>query len=315
LDNQLLKLKVSKLYYQKGLSKLEISKRLKISRFIITKLLKEALEDGSVKIIINEPNMSFLELENILEDRFGIYRAIVVETGYNYDETRRNIGKAAAQCLVDMVSDDDVLGIAWGTTIYEMLNFLPNSVDKKNIKVVQMTGGLSQAPINYDSVKISRQLAEIFNAKCYQMYAPAIFDNEETRELMLSESKIKETLDMFKEINIAITGIGSVFPEPSTILYKEGFIKKDDFEEILKDKPVGNMNAYFFNKNGQKCKSPLDNKTLDMDILQFKKIRYVVGVAGGKFKSEAILGALKGKIINIVVTDEETAKTIIDKSN
>lgn len=313
MDNQLLKLKISKLYYQKGLSKLEISKKLKISRFIITKLLKEALEDGSVKIIINEPKISYLELENILEDRFGIYRAVIVETGYNYDETRKNIGRAAAQCLVEMVSDGDVLGIAWGTTIYEMLNSLPSSVEKKNIKVVQTTGGLSQVSINYDSVKICRQLAEIFNAKSYQMYAPAIFDNEETRELMLSESKIKETLDMFKDINIAITGIGSVFPEPSTILYKEGFIRKEDFEEIMKDKPVGNMNAYFFNKDGQQCKSPLDKKTLDMDIAQFKKIRYVMGVAGGKFKANAILGALKGKIVNILVTDAETARTIIDK--
>lgn len=313
MNNQLLKLKISKLYYQKGLSKLEISKKLKISRFIITRLLKEALEDGSVRIIINEPSVSYLELENKMEEKFGIYRAVIVETGYNYDETRRNIGKAAAQCLVEMVSDNDVLGIAWGTTIYEMLNYLQPSVDKKNVRVVQMTGGLSQVSIDYDSVRISRQLAEIFKAKSYQMYAPAIFDNEETRELMLSESRIKETLDMFREINIAITGIGSVFPEPSTMLYKEGFIRKDDFEEIMKDRPVGNMNAYFFNKDGQQCKSPLNNRTLDMDIFQFRKIRYVMGVAGGKFKTDAILGALRGKIINIIVTDAETARAVIDR--
>lgn len=313
MQNESLKLKVSKLYYQKDLSKLEISKKLKISRFIITKLLKKALEDGSVRIIINEPDKSFLDLENTLEDKFGIHRAVVVETGYNYDETRANIGKAAAQCLLEMVSDNDVIGIAWGTTIYGMLNFLPSSVDKKNIKVVQITGGLSQVSVNYDSIKISRQLAEVFKAKSYQFYAPAIFDNEETKKLMLSESKIKETLDMFKEINIAITGIGSVLPEPSTILYKKGFIRKDDFEEIIKGKPVGNMNAYFFNKDGQKCLSPLNNKTLDMDIEQYKKIRYVMGLAGGKFKADAIFAALKGKIINIIVTDEETAKAIIDK--
>jgi deoxyribonucleoside regulator len=313
LQSELLKLKVSKLYYQKGLSKLEISKKLKISRFIITKLLEKALEDGSVKIIINEPNSSFLELENVLEEKFRIYRAVVVETGYNYDETRVNIGRAATQCLLDMVSDNDVIGIAWGTTIYEMLNFLPISVDKKNIKVVQITGGLSQVSISYDSIKISRQLAEIFKARSYQIHAPAIFDNEETKKLMLSESKIRETMDMFKEINIAITGIGSVLPEPSTVLYREGFIKKEDFKEILKDNPVGNINAYFFNKDGQKCISPIDNKTLDMNIDQLKKIRYVIGVAGGIFKADAIFAALKGKIINIIVTDEETAKAIIDK--
>lgn len=128
---------------------------------------------------------------------------------------------------------------------------------------------------------------------------------------MLSESKIKETLDMFREINFAITGIGSIFPEPSTILYKKGFIKKEELMEIQKCDPVGNINSYFFNKDGQECPSPINDRTLDMDINNLKRIRYVLGLAGGIIKVEAIRAALKGKIINIIVTDEETAKELI----
>ncbi len=39
----------------------------------------------------------------------------------------------------------------------------------------------------------------------------------------------------------------------------------------------------------------------------------VIGIAGGDNKVEAILGALRGGFINILITDEETALKIIER--
>ncbi len=307
-----LKLKVCKLFYERGLSKQEIGSRLKISRFKVTRFLEEALNEGMVKIIINEPENSYMEIENALEEKFKIFRALVVETGDTYEETKKNIGKAGANCLLDMIDNDDVLGVAWGTTIYEMVKALPESVEKKNITVVQITGGLGQTSVGYESLEITRRLAEIFKAPSYQLYAPAIFDNEETKKLMLQESKIIETINMFGKVNIAVVGLGSVLPEPSTLLYRDGYIKQEDFEEIVSSNAVGNVNSSFYTLDGKRCFTKIDRKTIDVDADQLKRVRYVIALAGGKFKAQAIYGALKGKIVNIIVTDNETAQILVD---
>jgi len=313
LNNNLLKAKVCKLYYQSGISKIDIGKKLRISRFKVADLLDQALKEGIVEITINEPSHTFLDLESSLEEKFKIYRAAVVETSFNYEETKKNIGRAAANCLLDMAYDGDVIGVAWGTTIYEMVNFLPLSIERNNISVVQITGGLNQVSMDFNAIELTRRVAKAFGAKSYQLYAPAIVDSIDTKNVLISESNIKKAIEMFNKINIAIVGVGSVVPEPSTMLYRDGFIRKEDFDNISKCGAVGDINSYFYDKNGKKCKTPLENRTIGMNLDQLRRVRYVMAVGGGKFKTDAIYGALKGKIINIIVTDNKTAEAILKK--
>lgn len=313
MNEKLLMSKVCKLYYQRGLSKIDIGKKLRISRFKVAELLDRALKEGIVEITINEPEHTFLDLENILEEKFKIYRAVVVETSFSEEETKRNIGRAAASCLIDMVYDGDVIGIAWGTTISEMINALPTKVKRNNISVVQITGGLKQVPLEYNAIELARRLSRIFNAESYPLYAPAIVDNVETKNALLSETNINNTIAMFNKINIAIVGIGSVIPQPSTLLYKEGFIKKEDLEDLVKCGAIGDINSYFYNQNGEKCQTELGKRTIGMDLDQLRRTRYVMALAGGKSKVDAIYGALRGKIVNIIVTDEETVRELLEK--
>ncbi|MBN2072602.1 MAG: sugar-binding transcriptional regulator [Actinobacteria bacterium] len=313
MNDNLLKVKVSKLYYQQNLSKVEISKNLRISRFKVAQILEEAVEEGIVTINIQEPENTYIDLENKLEEKFKIFRVSVVDTSSDYGITKRNIGKAAANCLKDIVYDGDTIGIAWGTTIYEMVNSLPAKIERKDISVVQLTGGLNQVEARYNAIELSSRLAKVFSCSCYQLYAPAIVDGVQTKSLLFEDSSIKRTLDMFGNVNIAIVGIGSVSPRPSTLLYREGFLKEKDIKNIIGDCAVGDINTYFYDINGNTCKSDLEDRTVGMNIEQLKRIRYVIGVAGGGFKANAIYAALKGKIINVLVTDHNTAETLLEK--
>ena len=313
MNNNLLKVKVCKLYYKNGLSKIEIGKKLRISRFKVAKLLDEAVKEGVVNITINEPKDTYLDLENSLEERFKIYRAVVVGTSFNYEETRRNIGIGAANCLIGMVYDNDTVGIAWGTTIYEMVNSLPASVNRSNISVVQLTGGLNQVSADFNAIELTSKVAKIFDAKSYQLYAPAIVDSEETKKVLFSESNIKKTIEMFNTVNIAVVGIGSVIPKPSSMLYRDGFIGKNDFESILSSNAVGDINSYFYDENGERCETELERRTIGMNLDQLRRVRYTIGVAGGEFKVDAIYSALKGKIVNLIVTDNKTAEEVLNK--
>lgn len=313
--NHLLKVKVSKLFYQNKFSKVEIAGKLRMSRIRVSNLIETAEKEGIVKIIINEVKSSYVELENSLEEHFKIYRAVVVEKSVDDLNTKKSIGIAAADCLLDMVQNNDFIGVAWGTTILEMVNSLPKFIKKKNISVVQLTGGSNQIPNNINASELTRRMSEIFNSKSYYLHAPIILNTEEARNILVSEKDIKNTMDVFNKINIAIVGIGCIAPEPSTKLYKDGFIKKEDLESILNSSAVGDINSYFYDLEGKNCKTFLSNKVIGIDLMQLRRIRYVIGLAHGEKKLDAIYGALKGRIINLIVTDNETAEELLIKAN
>lgn len=313
IKNELLKVKIAKLFYQNGLSKIEIGEKLRISRLKVAALLEDAIKEGIIKIFINEPKESFIDLENELEERFKIYHAIVAETSIDYESTRKNIGRAAANYLADTIYDNDVIGVAWGSTTYEAVNYLPDKITRKNITVVQITGGSNQVPININASELSRRIADIFDAKSYFLHAPVVVNSKEARDILYEEAGIKNTLDMFNKINLAIVGIGATYPEPSTMLYKDGFINKENFNSITSD-CIGDINSYFYNKDGSESYTILRDRVIGMNLDQLKKVRYVMAVAGGENKADAIIGALKGRIINIIVTDNKTAEAILSKN-
>ncbi len=315
IKNELLKVKVAKLYYQNGLSKMEIGEKLRISRLKVAALLEDAIKEGIVKIFIDEPKESFIDLENELEKRFKIYNAIVAETSIDNESTKKNIGQAAANYLADIIYDNDVIGVAWGSTTYEVVNYLPERINRKNITVVQITGGSNQVPININASELTRRITDIFNAKGYFLHAPVVVKSKEARDILYEETSIKNTIDMFDKINFAIVGIGATHPEPSTTLYKDGFIKKEDFNNSISSDCVGDINSYFYDKDGIECHTILRDRVIAMNLDQLRKVRYVMGVAGGENKVDAIVGAMKGRIINILVTDSKTAEIILSKSD
>ncbi len=311
MEDYQLKIKVGTLYYKHNLSKIEIGEKLRISRFKVAKLLEDALREGIVKIHIAQPENTYFDIETDLEKKFNLYRATVVEAVEDYAVLKKNCGIGAARCLRDIVYEGDNIGIAWGTTIYELINALPESIDTKDISVVQITGGLNQVETKFNAIELSSKLAKVFHARCFQLYAPAIVDCVETREMLFNDSSIKRTLDMFSQVNIAIVGIGSIRPKPSTLLYQKGFLNDGDIEKIVGSCAVGDINTCFYADNGSICKSGLDNRTIGMNLEQLKRVRYRMGIAGGKFKFNAIKAALKGKIINILVTDCNTAQKLL----
>jgi deoxyribonucleoside regulator len=312
-EDNLLKVKVCTLYYRHHLSKVEIGRNLRISRFRVARLIEDAVLDGTVTIDIREPENTFTELENTLENEYGILRACIVGAAGSYDQTRIRLGAAAAGCFVDFVHDGDTIGIAWGTTIHEMVNALPTKLDRRDVTVVQLTGGLNQVESKYNAIELSSRLAEIFDSTCYHLFAPAIVDNSETKEKLLNDSNIKRTLDMFNRVDVAIVGIGSVSPEPSSLLYKAGILSDEYVNRLLTNSAAGDINTCFYDDNGKNCGSDLEDRAVGMNIDQLKKVKYVMGIAGGDFKVRAIKAALSGRIVNILVTDDKTASSLLEQ--
>src|SRR4030066_347042 len=195
--NVKLMVKVSNLYYKDSLTQEEISKKLKISKYQVNRILKKAVSSGIVQVNIIDPTVSISSVETDLEKRFGLKRAIVVEnSGLSDLELKAKLGVAAASYLLEIIKDGDVIGLSWGTTINEVINHLPSKVNTK-VEVVQITGGSHQLSINLNCHDITRRFAAIFGVEPQILYAPAILDSKDLFNMLLNETSIKQTFEYF----------------------------------------------------------------------------------------------------------------------
>jgi len=310
-----LKVKVSRMYYLSDISKTEIGKRLGISRFRVSRLLEQARQEEIVRIEVIEPVTSFADLEEQLEERFDLHHAVVVNmTDQSSQGSMRAIGVAAAERMTNLLNDGDVLGITWGATVNEVVKALPSKIDM-DLQVVQTVGGLNQMAISVNAMDLARRVAAIYDARCYALHAPVMVNNMTAREVLLQDNGIRETVDMFEKVTVALSGIGAFSSRVVSNLLMTGYFSEDDLTRLKDRKVVGDIYAHFFNIHGQCCDPEIEKRIIGMSIDQLKAVRYSIGVAAGVHKSLAILGALRGKLINILITDYATALDILEKDD
>lgn len=302
--------KVSKMYYKENLSQLDISKKLLISRPDISRLLTLAKKRGIVNIYISEPSKDYSNIEFALEKKYGIKEVIIVSNESNVLGTKQNIGAAAAFYLDRVIKDNLKIGVSWGTTIQEMVRYLNPTRYPKNIEVYQLTGGISGTEVDMQAGELTRKISKTYGGKQYIMYAPAFVKDEKTKSAILSgDPDLLNTLNMARKCNINFVGIGPV--RNSTNLLYKSFFTKADIEKLVKLGAVGDVCGRFFDKDGKTCYEQIDKRTIGVSLDDLKKAKYVVGIGGGYEKIEAINGALKGGIINVLITDEQTSKSLI----
>ncbi len=309
-----LMVKIANLYYKDNLKQESISKKLKVSKYQVNRILKRAVKSGVVQINIIDPTINISNLEEKLERKLNLKRAIVVENfGLSDLELKSKLGQAAAKYLLEIIKDGDVIGISWGTTINEVINYLPSKIGK-SVEIVQITGGSHELSINLNCHDITRRFASKFGVEPHLLYAPAIVDSKKMHDLLINETSIKKTFEYFNKLNIAIVGIGAMYPKIISTLIKTGHISNSDLKSLKKSKAVGDVYSHFFDINGKICDSNLSGRVVAMPVEDLLKVPYSVGIAGSKLKAEAILGAIRGNYINIIITDSTAAKKILEIS-
>jgi deoxyribonucleoside regulator len=114
-----------------------------------------------------------------------------------------------------------------------------------------------------------------------------------------------------KKANIALFTIGSI--KTDSLLFQMGYFTEND-QKSLNEKAVGDICSRFFDKNGEICDESLNERTLGVKLEDLRKKEYSILVAGGPNKIEGIYGALKGHYANVLITDQYTAKFLLDKN-
>ena len=306
--------KISSLYYNRGDSQQEISERLQISRPKVSRLLKRARELGIVQIIVDIPDNDHVGLEINLEKKFDLKEVVIVETDVAESarpevDIKKALGFAAAKYLERTLSDGDIIGMSWGSTLMAMIESLPH-ISTNNVHVVQTLGGVGPAEAKDHAMDISRRLSRLLDARLTLLQIPGVASSPEIKNILLSDHRLLANLDLLSEIKKVFVGIGALKTNP--ILKRESNEIPDGIlTEILHSKAVGDVGLNFYDIHGNEVDTGFKDLFIGMSLDDFRKVDNVVGIAGGAEKFEAIQGALRGRFLDVLITDYDTAVMLL----
>lgn len=296
---------VASLYYERGWNQLRIAKALKLSRSMISRLLREAREKKIVQVSIQWPIRTVRDLEEQLMQEFGLRGARVLDVeNLPYPELVGQLGKLGALELVRHLRDGMTVAVTWGITLWELIQALPSQAYPR-LRVVQCLGALGGSQ-PCDSPAIVRRLAETLGAQGYYLHAPLIVESEATCRRLLQERMIQEVLDLARRADLLLVGIGTTEPELSS-LKRSGALSDAELAWLRERGAVGYLCARYLDPNGRPIPTPFDRRTIGLTLDEIHRIPCVFAVAGGILKARAILAALRSGLIDILVTDKGAA--------
>jgi deoxyribonucleoside regulator len=305
-------LKICYLYYREERTQEEISELVGYSRFKISRILKEARKRGLVVISINDPGVDLAETEMALARKFDLTQAVVVRTNeFSGRPVIDQVGEAAARYLRDVVGRHRIMGVTWGLTVYHVASSL-EPLDAANLSLVQIGGGLGTIE-GSDNNMLTMMFAQKLGAKAYIIPAPVIVRNRAIRDTLFKEKKIQETLAMAKKADLVLFGVGMIGIEG--LLWKSGFLNRSDASKLKESGAVGAICGRFFDARGRQCWHELDDRTIGLNLDELRNIRHKICVATGEEKMEGVLGALRGKLVDVLVTDEEMAGDLLSQES
>jgi deoxyribonucleoside regulator len=294
--------RVSRLYYELGETQARVAELVGVTRPQVSRLLKEARNQGIVEIRIVDATEQASPASEELQIRFGL-RSVHLAPSVEgpVDLARRRVGRLAAQVLVSAVRDGHVVGIGDGAAVSataDALDPLPTPVDAT---IVPLCGGFWRSTSGREPF---RRVADAFGGAVRGLLAPGLLDDEATRDALRAHAGIREVLDLWDGLEVALFGIGG----PS---WSEAAVGPAMLREIEAGNAVGEVLIAPFDMQGRFVADGLRARTIAFDARALTRVPTTIGVAEGPAKVGPILGALRAGIVNTLVTDVRTAEAVV----
>lgn len=304
-------IQIARLYYEQDLTQSEISKIFYTSRSMISRLLRQAKEEGIVEVIIHAPDERDRNIENQLKSVFQLKDAIIIDSkDLTENERLSTIAKVASTYIDSLLTEKSILGITWGNAIYKIVSELRPKRTIPSLKIVQLMGAVETHNPAIDGPDLVRRMAEIYRCSYHYLMTPLFIEDVKMKESLLKSPSIAMTRKITNDVDIILTGVGQASGDKDNMSWD--IYKTQPFlNEIKKLNAVGHICGYLFDKDGKILNTDIHNKIISMDLDVYMRTKDRVAVASNTKKAGAILAALKGKLVTSLVTDALTAKLIL----
>ncbi len=300
---------IARRYYVDEKSQQEIADEFGLSRPTVSNILKRCRETGIVEIRIQDGSPRTTALGDDLRKQYGLKEVIVIPANTDDTSLLSRIGNEAASYTHSILRDGLQIGIAWGTTLYQMVHQMHDEqID--NACVVQLMGGFGALNPQYDGSELARDLSKKLHATYFPIQCPVLVKDTIVKELLLKEPGIRETLLRTVSLDVAFVGLSSNDPDKSSLV-RSGFLSYEEAEEIQAAGAVGHLCGYSYDKDGNLMDISVNHRIIGIEFKDFLRIPDRVGVACGVNKAEAVRAALKGGLLTTLITDESIASKLV----
>jgi DNA-binding transcriptional regulator LsrR (DeoR family) len=297
------------MYFVEDRSQDDVAAILGTTRSNVSRMLKQARDLGIVEIRIVDPAKRDHELELALRDRFGLVDVRVLEVTPETD-VLSGVGRLAVRWLDETLRDGQVVALSWGQTLQGVVRAV-DGLSRRDVEVVQLVGGLSALDSAVTGQELVRELSERMGARHRYLHAPALFGSAQALTMMLHEQAIADALDAAKTADIAVVGIGAAGIGSSGTLLDALGLSPAQRAAFDASGAVGDVCARYFDLSGREVNSVVTERVLAVTLDDLRTIPTVAGVAAGREKALGILGALRGRIIDVLICDQAAARSVL----
>ena len=312
-------IKVVDMYYKEEMSQDAISKKLNISRATVSRTLTRAKKEGIVKIQINYPSENTIELEKNIEKKFGLKEVLI---GVENESVSKDYAVAlqASEYLARILKNNMKLGINWGRSMKNLVTTFEQegynkSINVKGVEIIPFLGTNNSFEEKSQSLRLTYsnflaiKMAELLKCKNYNLSAPMIVSSQKVKDVIINEPDVSGVLKKAKTCDVALLGIGSIDKNSSLFVLMDDGEKMSD--TIKQQGGIGEVIGRAYDENGNIIHSELDNRIIGVTLEELKQIPLKIGVGYGNQKVKAIKAALKGVLIDVLITDRETAEKLV----
>lgn len=305
-DEQLVR--AAQLYYQEDVDQLGVAQRMGISRTTVSRWLKAARDRQIVRISIHRPAVIQEGLSAELEARFGLKQARVAEGGADYETALQNVGSAAAQLVMDLVSPYQVVGVSWGHTLFHVVQELPEH-PVEGTAIVQMCGSVGSSNPEVDGPDLARRLAEKLGATYRYVHAPTIVESAELRDQLVSQPQIRQTLEALANADLFLFGVGTLVGDESSLV-RSGHLDAAERDRLRAEGAVGHLLGRMIDRDGVELQRS-SRRVVAIPLEYLRRSARSILVAASSIKAPCILAAVRGGYADTIVIDQAAAMEVI----
>lgn len=305
-DKLMLLGEAAQLYYIERYTQDRIARQLNVSRSNVSRMLKEARDLGLVEIRVRAPMEAAWGLGREIRARLGLRECLALAT-------RRPSGGGDVQAfgalhVQQYITEGAVVGVGWSSAVHGVVNS-GRLRERKGLTVVQLMGSLGGAVPDLDGATITGSLARALGARTHLLQAPMLVASAAIRDGLLRDRHIAHTLSLAERADVTMVGVGTI--DQNSGQYRTGYLDDADIESIRARGAAGEICGSYFNGDGARVRLELDDRLVGLGFEELRRVPIRVGLGWGVRKASANIGAARSGLVNVLVTDEATAREML----